>query len=330
VRAAADALRDAGDVVVIWGERVGSAPAALDALLALAGALGVEGREESGLIEVPAGTNGRGLREVGCVPTLDPGLKDAAEGDAPEPTALLLFEATAPEAELARVATVVAFAAYRDDLLDEHADIVFPASVYAEKEGTVTHPDGRLQRVRQALGLPNQTRASWWVLAELCELAGAGLDVPSAPAVTAAICEAVPFYAGITLDEIGGRGVRWQERDAGSALDAGEASTAPLAPAPAAPAGLTVVSAPSFWTGPATEHSPSLRFLGTGPRAELSVEDARAAGLDSGDEVRLSAAGESVVALVAVRTGVPAGSVFLSGAELPLGPVELETAVAVR
>jgi NADH-quinone oxidoreductase subunit G len=330
VRAAADALRDAGDVVVIWGERVGSAPAALDALLALAGALGLDARDESGLIEVPAGTNGRGLREVGCVPTLEPGLEDAAERDAPEPTALLLVEATVPEAQLAGVATVVAFAAYRDDLLDEHADVVFPASVYAEKEGTVTHPDGRLQRVRQALGHPGEGRAGWWVLAELCELAGAGLDVPSAPAVTAALSEAVPFYAGITLDEIGGRGVRWQERDAASALDAGEPSTEPLTPAPAAPAALTVVSAPSFWTGPATEYSPSLRFLGTGPRAELSVDDARAAGVDSGDEVRLSAAGESVVAVVAVRTGVPAGSVFLSGAELPLGPVELETAVAVR
>jgi NADH-quinone oxidoreductase subunit G len=330
VRAAADVLRDAGDVVVIWGERVGSAPDALDALLALAGALGVEGRDESGLIEVPAGTNGRGLREVGCVPTLEPGLKDAAPFDAPEPTALLLYEALVPEAELARVASVIAFAAYRDELLDEHADVVFPASVYAEKEGTVTHPDGRLQRVRQALGLPGQGRAAWWVLAELCELTGAGLGVPSAPAVTAAIGAAVPLYAGITLDEIGGRGVRWQERDAAATFDPGEPSSAPLAPAPAAPASLTVAAAPSFWTGPATEHSPSLRFLGTGPRVELSVEDARAAGVDTGDEVRLAAGGESVVAVVAVRSGVPAGSVFLGGAYLPLGPVEIEVAVAVR
>jgi NADH-quinone oxidoreductase subunit G len=330
VRATADVLRDAGDIVVIWGERVGSAPAALDALLALAGALGVEGREESGLIEVPAGTNGRGLREVGCLPTLEPGLADAAAAEAPEPTALLLFEAVASEAELASVATVIAFAAYRDDLLDGHADIVFPAAVYAEKEGTVTHPDGRLQRVRQALGHPGEARAGWWVLAELCELTGAGLNVPSAPAVTAGLTEAVPFYAGITLDEIGGRGVRWQERDAASALDSGEPSSAPLASPPAASAGLQLAVAPSFWSGPATEHAPSLRFLDTGPRVELSVEDARAAGVDTGEEVRLSAGGESVVATVAVRTGVPAGSVFLGGASLPAGPVEIEVAVAVR
>ncbi|HZN88138.1 MAG TPA: NADH-quinone oxidoreductase subunit NuoG, partial [Thermoleophilaceae bacterium] len=101
VRAVADVLRDAGDVVVIWGERVGAAEDAVEALLALAGALAIEGKDESGLIEVPAGTNGRGLREVGCVPTLEPGLRDASPADTAEPNALLLFESTLPESALA-------------------------------------------------------------------------------------------------------------------------------------------------------------------------------------------------------------------------------------
>ena len=46
--------------------------------------------------------------------------------------------------------------------------MVFPAESYAEKEGTVTHPDGRLQRVRQAIGHPGEVRPQWSVLAELC------------------------------------------------------------------------------------------------------------------------------------------------------------------
>jgi NADH-quinone oxidoreductase subunit G len=330
VRAVADVLRDAGDVVVLWGERVGVAEDALEALLALASALGIEGKEESGLIEVPAGTNGRGLREVGCVPTLEPGLRDAAIADTAGPNALLLFEASLPEPALAGAAAVVAFAQFRDEALDEHADVIFPAAVYAEKEGTVTHPDGRLQRVRQALGHPGEARAGWWVLAELCERVGAGLRVQSAPAVTAALTDAVPFYAGITLEEIGGRGVRWQDREAAAALDPGALSSEALAAPPAAPQGLRAGAAPSFWGGPETEHAVSLRFLATGPRVELSVEDARAAGVDTGDEVRLSAGGESVVALVAVRTGVAAGSLFLAGARLPDGEVAIEVAVAVR
>ncbi|MBA3263353.1 MAG: molybdopterin-dependent oxidoreductase [Thermoleophilaceae bacterium] len=338
VRAAADVLRYARDVVVIWGERLaagGRGGEAVETLLALAGALGVEGKDESGLIEVPAGTNGRGLREVGCSPTLGPGLADAhGEGmtaaeiaEADQLGAVLLFEATLPEAALAGASAVIAFSHFHGESLDVHADVVFPAAVYAEKEGTVTHPDGRLQRVRQAVGHPDQARAGWWVLAELCDRTGAGLDILGAPMVTELLTEAVPFYAGITLDEIGGQGVRWQERDAASTLAPDEPSTAQLAGPPAAPEGLRAVAAPSFWGGYETEHAPSLRFLATGPRAELSVEDARTAGVQSGDEVRLAAGGESVIAVVAVRTGVPAGSLFLTGATLPDAPVEIATAV---
>jgi NADH-quinone oxidoreductase subunit G len=149
--------------------------------------------------------------------------------------------------------------------------------------------------------------------------------------VTAALTEAVPFYAGITLDEIGGTGVRWQDRDAASALPAGEPSSDPLPTPPPAPEGLRVATALSFWSGPAVAESPSLSPLATGPVAELSVEDARTAGVENGEDVRVSAGEESAVATVLVRTGVPAGSLFVSGASLPEGaPVEIETAVAAR
>jgi NADH-quinone oxidoreductase subunit G len=348
VRAAADVLRDAGDVVIVWGERVGDE--AIDALLALAEALGLDAKDESGLIEVPSGANGRGLREVGCARGLEPGLRDAGgraddAGEAPDaaadpsaeaasassdgasaPGALLLFETSRPEPELARATSVIAFAQFPDEALTEHADVVFPASVYAEKEGTVTHPDGRIQRVRQALGHPREARASWWVLAELCERAGAGIGALGSAAVTAALVDAVPFYAGLTLDEIGGQGVRWQERDGASALPASEQPIGPLPAPPPAPDGLLLGSAPTLWASAEVEHAPSLRFLATGPQAELSPEDARGAGVQAGDEVRLSAGGESVTATAQVRTGVAAGSVFLGGAQLPGGSVELAPA----
>jgi hypothetical protein len=48
-----------------------------------------------------------------------------------------------------------------------------------------------------------------------------------------------------------------------------------------------------------------------------------------GDEVRISAGAESVVATARIRTGVPAGSVFVSGAELASGPAELSSAERV-
>jgi NADH-quinone oxidoreductase subunit G len=328
VRAAADVLREAGDVVVVWGGRVATGPRgsqAVEALLAVGGALGIADKPESGLIEVPAGTNGRGLREVGCLPHLEPGLKDARE--VPElaaPGALLLVEDDPPEHELAAATSVIAFAEFRTDALEEHADVVLPAEVYPEKEGTVTHPDGRLQRVRQALGRAGDVRAGWQVLADLCERTGAGIGALSAPAVTAALTEAVPFYAGITLDEIGGVGVRWQEREAASGLPAEEPSDAPLAAPPAAPEGLHATSVRTLWQGPETEHSPSLRFLTATPHVEVSVDDARRAGIANGDEVVVTTTTGELSATAVVRTGVPAGSAFLVGAELPDGPVAVD------
>ena len=56
--------------------------------------------------------------------------------------------------------------------LGEHADVVFPSEAYAEKEGTVTHPDGRVQRLRIAIGRTGGVRAEWRVLAELAERLG--------------------------------------------------------------------------------------------------------------------------------------------------------------
>ena len=70
------------------------------ALLAVARRCGVADTADAGLIEVPASTNARGLREVGCLPNLGPGLVDASPAglSAPEipeakPAALLLVQA---------------------------------------------------------------------------------------------------------------------------------------------------------------------------------------------------------------------------------------------
>jgi NADH-quinone oxidoreductase subunit G len=334
VRAAADLLRDAGDIVVIVSERVFGGErgaAAGEALLAVADALGIAGRAESGLIAIPAETNGRGLREVGCSPGLEPGLADAATPGDPDSArgALLLLETGASEPELARASAVIAFARFHTEALDDHADVVFPAEIYAEKEGTVTHPDGRLQRVRQALGRPAEVRAGWSVLAELCERLGAGTGALSSPMVTALVGDAVPFYAGLTLEEIGGDGVRWQDRDAASALPAAELSTQLLAEPPSPAEGLVLAGAPTLWTGPEVEYSPSLRFLATGRKASLSVEDARSLGVKSGDEVELAVNGDLLSAIAIVRTAVPAGSVFLSPPAQVEGPVEVRSLQAV-
>ncbi len=345
IEAAAAVLAEAGDVVVLWGERATygeRGDRAIDALLAVAVALGIAEKPESGLLEIPTGANGRGLREVGVSPTLAPGLADAAERGmaaaeigralaAGDLSTLLLLHSNPLrdlpdratwQAGLARADAVVAVTGFLTPELEQHATVVFPAESNAEKEGTLTHPDGRLQRVRQAIPHLGDVRAGWRLLTDLCERVaapaataaaaanGAG-PIAAAPAVTAAVAAAVPFYAGVTLDEIGSRGVRWQERDAASALPAAEPPATALETPPEPPPGLRLGAAPALFASPAVEHSPTLRFLLPRQRAELSPADAERLGIASGDEIELTAGGRTLRTTAALRAAVQPGSVFL-------------------
>ena len=322
-----------GPAVVIWGERLSRGergPHGVAALLALVRKLNLQATEGAGLIEIPAGTNGRGLREVGCLPNLGPGLADPpAPGKGAEEiaaalghelSALVLLQADRPPA-LDRAAFVVTFADHLTPGL-EGADVVFPAASYAEKEGTMTHPDGRLQRLRQAIGHPGEVRQPAQVLAELCSRLGAGVDAPTAPQLTELVSEAVPFYAALTLDEIGGRGVRWQERDAASALDAPDIPDSPLEPPPSLPDGMKLGTVRTLWAGRETRHAPALRFLAPRQQAELSAEDAQRLGIRPGDEVEVAMNGTSVRAVARLRQAVQPGTVFLlEGSDLDAGAV---------
>jgi NADH-quinone oxidoreductase subunit G len=334
VRAAADALTGSGSVVVLWGERLvrgGRANEAVAALLATARALGIGSDDGAGMIEVPSGSNGRGLREVGCLPNMKPGLVDADEpglsaGKMPaalgeDLQALLLFQAdplrTHPERAawedaLDRANFVVGFSDFVTESLAEHANVVFPAESYAEKDGTVTHPDGRLQRVRQSIGRPGDVRPQTEVLLELIsDLSGAPLNM-SGPVIFELLAGTVPFYRGLSYEEIGGRGIRWQDRDSAANLQQSPLPSTELDTPPDLPdGGLRLGSAPSLWASRETDHAPVLRFLAPHQRAELSAEDARRLGIAAGDEIEVAQNGTSVRAVAALRDALPAGSVFL-------------------
>ena len=83
--ALAGLLREGGsDVVIVWGERIGETAAG--ALLRIARELELADHAGAGLLMIPAGANGRGLREAGAVPDAGPGyasLDQSRPGRAP-------------------------------------------------------------------------------------------------------------------------------------------------------------------------------------------------------------------------------------------------------
>jgi len=331
VRAVADVLAGAGsDVVVLYGERLRSAAP----LLGLAGGLTLAGTAGAGLLEVPAGTNGRGLREVGVTPVAGPGYAELpgpagrttpqiAQGLADGDLAAVYLLHVDPIRELPhravweqgldRASTVIAHAAFLTEGLREHATVVFPQESYAEKEGTVTHPDGRVQRVRPAIEHQGANRFEWQVLADVAARLGTELGVLTGSMATTQLAAAVPFYAGLTHDEIGGLGVRWQDRPAAPAFPSfGAPSPAPpVGEAAAANGKLRLGTFRSIWAAPEVELSPSLKFLSARQRAEMSPADAERLGVAHGERVEVGVNGTAVRATVALRTDMPAGTVFL-------------------
>jgi NADH-quinone oxidoreductase subunit G len=167
-----------------------------------------------------------------------------------------------------------------------------------------------VQRLRPAIGRPGEVRAGWWIVAEVAKRAGHDPQIVTGAAASKRLFATVPFYNGLTLEALGGKGVRWPATDAASALPAGAAGPFKLdaPPVPASPNGrLRVGSYRSIWAGPEVEASPALKFLAGRPRAELAPEDAERLGLGEGEAVTVG----NVQATVALRTGVPAGNVFI-------------------
>jgi NADH-quinone oxidoreductase subunit G len=330
--AVAAVLAKSENPVIVWGERISrgeAGPVVVDLLLALARGLGCAESATGGLIGIPETANGRGLREVGVLPDAGPGLTEAETGrdalgiraglERDELQALLLFGSDPirdhPDSQgwkraLQAADFVLAFAMF-EDASAANADVILPLQSHAEKEGTVTHPDGRLQRLRPNVMDPGQLRPGWEVLCELSAALEHETGLGSGPEVLAAIADEAPIYGGISEEEIGGRGIRWQERGAASALPVPAMETTLSAPEKPSAAGLQLGTYRDLWASPVTELNPALHFLAPRQRLELALGDAERLGVEDGDAVIVSANGASITANVAIRERLAEGACFL-------------------
>jgi formate dehydrogenase alpha subunit len=97
------------------------------------------------------------------------------------------------------------------------AHVFLPAAAFAEKEGTFTSSERRVQRVRQALPPPGEARPDWWITRELAKrvaarvgVRGSGFDYADAVEIFEEMARLVPFLSGIShgrLEREGG--IQW-------------------------------------------------------------------------------------------------------------------------
>ncbi len=211
----------------------------------------------------------------------------------------------------------------------EMAHVVLPAVSFAEKEGTFTNTERRVQPVRRAMAPVGQARPDWRVFVELGYRLGLAMPYTQPADIMAEIATVLPLYGGITYGRLGATryledavpmpgaisykqlrvtGLQWPcptpEHPGTAVLYAEDGPAgAGLAPAPAlgqAPVqpddSLHLIAGFSLFpyrTGTWSRHSRSLAHLQPHSRLHLHPDDARRLGLRQAEQVRITATGEA-------------------------------------
>jgi len=90
------------------------------------------------------------------------------------------------------------------------ADVVLPAAGFAEKDGTFTNTERRVQRVRKAIEPKGGSRPDWMIICDIAKSMGVeGFDFDNAQEIFEEIRALTPSYAGITYERIEKSGIQW-------------------------------------------------------------------------------------------------------------------------
>jgi anaerobic selenocysteine-containing dehydrogenase len=146
--------------------------------------------------------------------------------------------------------------------------LVLPGTSYLERDGTTISLEGRPQRQRRAVSPPWEDELVW--LSALCARFGVE-DVGPWPDVSA-LTDPAPLPPPATRTRV---------------------TAQTVAPLPGGEPGLEVVRYRALFGGPAVERVPELEFQRPKPEVELAASDARARGIEAGDQVTVSSNGTS-------------------------------------
>jgi formate dehydrogenase major subunit len=83
-----------------------------------------------------------------------------------------------------------------------HADVVLPASAFAEKTGTFTNTDRRVQIARPVVASPGDARQDWWIIQEVARRVGLDWNYRGPPEVFAEMAKTMPSLNNITWERL--------------------------------------------------------------------------------------------------------------------------------
>lgn len=207
------------------------------------------------------------------------------------------------------------------------ADVVLPAACYAEKNGTFTNTERRVQRVRKAVDPPGEARPDSDIICDLSRRLGYDMGEPTPAEIFEEIRTLTPTYAGMNYERVDACGLQWPCPD----LDHPgtpflHEDTFPrgrgrlMGVEYEAPAELTNDEYPILLTtgrmlyqyNISTRRSATLDALAPVERAEMNPTDAAALGISDSDTVRVVSRRGSVVTQVVLTDRVSPGTMFMT------------------
>lgn len=190
-----------------------------------------------------------------------------------------------------------------------YADVILPGRSYAEKEGTFTNTERRVQRVRKAVCVEGDTKADTEIFTEIMNRMGYAQPSLTPAEIMDEIASVTPTYGGISharLDskEIAGRGLQWPCPDAFHAgtpilhvnafsLGVGAFSTPDYRPSAELPDEryplllMTGRILYQYNAGAMTQRTEGINEIAGSSFIELNIHDASALGVRDGERVRV-------------------------------------------
>ncbi|RMG66496.1 MAG: formate dehydrogenase subunit alpha, partial [Nitrospirae bacterium] len=210
----------------------------------------------------------------------------------------------------------------------ELADVVLPAASFAEKDGTFTNTERRVQRVRKALNPPGDAREDSWIITELSKRMGYEMNYANISEVFREIGKAWPAVAGITYSRLEHGGLQWPC----PTVDHPGTTYLFKGGFPRGKGRFTIVKYRDpmemtdeeypfvlttgrqlfqYHTGTMTRRVPPINQISPGPYMEINPDDALTLGIEDNQRVRVSSKRGSIELNARLTDRVEKGVVFI-------------------
>ncbi len=208
------------------------------------------------------------------------------------------------------------------------ADVVLPTACYAEKDGTFSNTERRVQRVRKAVDAPGEAWDDWKIICEIAGRIGYPMAYENSRQIMEEISRVTPSYAGISYERIEYEGIHWPcptaehpgtpilHRDQftrGKGLFHGVDYIAPAEMADAEyPLYLTTGRLLyQYHTGTMTMRTGGLNEIAPEAFVEISPQDARKFEVADGSRVNIDSRRGTIQARIKISRKAVAGTVFI-------------------